>query len=105
MMRGKRMYPDNEGKLGFRDLRLNNGAYGRPTLDYAEAGIGLEKDNWWKVVAPDGSYCPLNPAIHTVTEHSDDTITVQPSIVTDTWHGWLIKGMWFHYQEPRPLGL
>ena len=47
---------------------------------------------WWHIVAPDGSACSLNPAVHTVIEHDDGTITVQPSIVTSTWHGWLTKG-------------
>jgi hypothetical protein len=47
---------------------------------------------WWQIRAPDGSGCSLNPAVHTVTEHEDGTITVMPSIVTDTWHGWLTKG-------------
>jgi len=49
---------------------------------------------WWQVAAPDGSMVSLNPTIHTVTEHPDGTITVKPSIVTPTWHGWLIKGVW-----------
>ena len=48
----------------------------------------------WQVKAPDGSLASLNPAIHTVTEHADGTITVEPSIVTSTWHGWLRAGVW-----------
>lgn len=48
----------------------------------------------WQVKAPDGSVASLNPLIHTVTEHADGTITVEPSIVTSTWHGWLRAGVW-----------
>lgn len=66
--------------------------------DYGRATSALVKrfpeQGWWNVVAPDGSSCRLNPAIHTVTEHDDGTITVYPSIVTSTWHGWLERGMW-----------
>jgi len=49
---------------------------------------------WWSVKAPDGSGCSLNPNIHHVTEHEDGTITVSPSIITRTWHGWLKRGIW-----------
>jgi hypothetical protein len=49
---------------------------------------------WWEVTCPDGSGCVLNPDIHTVTEMNDGTITVFPSIVTPSWHGWLECGTW-----------
>jgi hypothetical protein len=48
----------------------------------------------WSVKAPDGSGCSLDPNIHHVTEHPDGTISVSPSIITSTWHGWLKKGVW-----------
>jgi hypothetical protein len=69
------------------------GDYGRigRTLEQV---YGFEQQLWWQVYAPDGSCCSLNPAIHSVTEHEDGTITVQPSIVTSTWHGWLERGVW-----------
>lgn len=47
----------------------------------------------WFVVAPDGSSCTLAEN-HGVMEHPDGTITVMPSIVTRTWHGWLTRGVW-----------
>lgn len=31
---------------------------------------------------------------HTVSEHEDGTITVEPSIVTPHWHGYLRHGEW-----------
>lgn len=40
----------------------------------------------------------LNPALHTVTEHEDGTISVTPSLIYGKpgepyhWHGWLVRG-------------
>lgn len=31
---------------------------------------------------------------HEVIEHTDDTITVSPSIDAGTWHGYLRRGVW-----------
>lgn len=42
----------------------------------------------------------LNPSVHTITEHEDWTITVDPSIRQtygdgeDAWHGFLKRGTW-----------
>lgn len=69
------------------------GDYGRIERTLEQV-CGCERQLWWQVYAPDGSSCSLNPAIHSVTEHIDGTITVQPSIVTATWHGWLSDGVW-----------
>jgi hypothetical protein len=36
----------------------------------------------------------LSEGAHTVTEHEDGTITVEPSLVMpDGWHGWLRRGV------------
>lgn len=69
------------------------GDYGRleRTLDQVH---GCEDQLYWNVVAPDGSTCKLDPAVHRVIEHDDNSITVEPSIVTTTWHGWLRRGLW-----------
>ena len=82
--------PTPEGYLRGLEQR---GDYGRVTRTLEDVW-GFEQQLWWQVIAPDGSSCSLNPAIHTVTEHDDMTISVQPSIVTSTWHGWLKAGMW-----------
>lgn len=55
---------------------------------------GLQDQLYWQVIAPDGSSCKLSPEIHEVFEHSDGSISVTPSIVTKTWHGWLVAGVW-----------
>lgn len=87
---GRRVLPTSEGYLRGLD---QPGDYGRVTRTLAEVH-GFERQLWWQVIAPDGSLCSLNPAVHTVTEHDDNTITVHPSIVTPTWHGWLKHGVW-----------
>jgi hypothetical protein len=54
-------------------------------------------DMCFYVMAPNGSLgCLVN---HTVIEHEDGTITVQPSILISKgrpgeWHGYLEKGVW-----------
>lgn len=89
-MLGRRVLPTPDGYL--RGL-VQPGDYGRVNLTLEEV-YGFERQLWWQVVAPDGSACSLNPAVHTVTEHEDGAITVHPSIVTSTWHGWLKHGVW-----------
>lgn len=47
----------------------------------------------WIITAPDGSKGSLTADSHTVTEHEDGTITVEPSLVMPSgWHGWLRRG-------------
>jgi hypothetical protein len=56
----------------------------------------------WRVKTPNGMGGTLALGVHTVTEHDDGTITVQPSILTQwpnaspprEWHGWLERGVW-----------
>lgn len=61
----------------------------------ADPGVLPTDDDCWLVIAPDGSMCSLGAVSpHTVTEHEDGTITVTPSIVTNTWHGFLQAGVW-----------
>jgi hypothetical protein len=93
-MIGRRVMPDENGYLK-GDYVKESGTYGRASRDFVkEFGAAGERFMWWQVTAPDGSGVILNPAIHTVTEHEDGTITVHPSIVTPTWHGWLDRGVW-----------
>lgn len=89
-MQGRRVMPTSEGYLIGLD---KPGDYGRVTRTLKEVH-GFDRQLWWQVIAPDGSSCSLNPAVHTVIEHDDNTITVHPSIVTSTWHGWLERGLW-----------
>jgi hypothetical protein len=89
-MMGRRVRANEQGYL--RDLR-HDGDYGRVerTLEQVH---GIERQLWWQLIAPDGSQCCLDPSVHTITEHQDGTISVLPSIVTDSWHGWLSHGLW-----------
>ena len=52
----------------------------------------------WRVCSPVGDIGRLS-AHHTVTEHNDGTITVEPSLCFDGpgrsgWHGYLKGGVW-----------
>lgn len=51
----------------------------------------------WYAMTPNGHLAGLR--LHTVTEHDDGTITVDPSILVSTsdgpvYHGWLRAGVW-----------
>ena len=87
---GRRVMPTAEGFLP----PLEAGDYGRaPDHPHAKWEPRMA---WWEVVAPTGETCLLNPAVHTVTEHEDGTITVIPSIVMPAgqkWHGFLTRGI------------
>jgi hypothetical protein len=87
-IKGTRVFPN---ALGFIEPIALPGDYGRLTLSLSQVH-GFADQLWWQVRAPDGSTCKLDPSVHTVTEHEDGTITVMPSIVTSTWHGWLTNG-------------
>lgn len=61
---------------------------------------------YWTVMTPNGHVGMLNPTVHTITEHADGTITVNPSILlthpipgsggesAEVYHGWLVNGVW-----------
>jgi hypothetical protein len=95
---GKRVWPQEDGRLKRQEINTP-GAYGKPSPKMLER---LPKhlrqvDSrvlFWEVTAPDGSSVILNPEIHSVTEFENGVITVYPSIVTPTWHGWLENGKW-----------
>ena len=89
-MNGRRVMPDAEGWL---PPNLQPGDYGHASQELAKAEEWPALA-WWQICCPDGSTGSLNPAKHTVTEHDDGTITVSPSIVSATWHGWLRNGVW-----------
>lgn len=76
---GRRVYPDENGIL-----RLAEGDYGQT------------KEGKWDV-RPPGMHTGGIPH-HDVTEHSDGTITVSPSILLNDgqqkWHGYLEHGVW-----------
>jgi hypothetical protein len=84
---GKRIQTNAEGWLP--DL-TEPGTFGCATHPRIKNTFG----GWWNVCAPDGSVVELNPSKHTVAEHEDGSISVYPSIVTKTWHGWLVAGVW-----------
>ena len=87
---GRRVRVDKDGF--FVDIG-KPGDYGRINRTIEQVH-GFSKQLWWQVFAPDGSSCSLNPEVHEVTEHDDGTISVHPSIITKTWHGWLKRGRW-----------
>ena len=79
-MKGRRVYPDEKGRLN-----LSEGDYGK--------GV----DGLWECRPPGHHLGSL--ANHEVVEHEDGTITVSPSILIDyppegSWHGYLEKGIW-----------
>ncbi len=84
-MTGERVYPNKDGSL-----LLRPGAYGQ------------RPDGVWMAVTPNDLVGEL--ANHTVTEHDDGTITVQPSILcrgysmqlrrAAEYHGYLERGLW-----------
>lgn len=85
-MQGKRVYANSEGWL--------------PSLAPGEYGKATHKDvvntylDRWIARCPDGSNIAINPHVHKIIEHDDGSISVTPSIVSSTWHGWLEKGVW-----------
>jgi hypothetical protein len=92
--KGFRVWPNANGFLNATEMNLP-GAYGRavhPRIkDHPRLG-------WWQVTCPDGTQGSLNPEIHTVTEHADGSITVEPSLDFSKapyfgWHGWLRDGV------------
>lgn len=89
---GIRVMPNSDGWLQ-REIDLP-AHYGRVTAEAGQRGaVG-----WWQVTTPDGSLGCLDPKVHTVTEHEDGTITVEPSLDMSKrkpggWHGWLRKGV------------
>lgn len=73
--KGHRVYPDENGKLIM-----------------PESSYGKDQDGVWWVRPPNCNMGPLTE--HTVEEHDDGTITVQPSIhLPDVWHGVLRQGV------------
>lgn len=79
-MKGKRVYPDEEGLLN-----LKSGEYGC-----------YENGTWYAI--PFNSKLIANLNGHNIVEHEDGTITVSPSILvrnhTLSWHGYLERGVW-----------
>jgi hypothetical protein len=97
-MKGTRVWPGDDGRLNRTEINAP-GAYGKPhprMLERLPAHLRQADSRmlFWEVTAPDGSSIILNPAIHEVTEYENGTITVYPSIVTPSWHGWLECGTW-----------
>lgn len=60
--------------------------------DYAGPWRGL-----WLLCAPNGDQGTLRSPPHTITEHADGSITVEPSVqfnIGAHWHGYLRAGEW-----------
>lgn len=90
-MIGHRVHAEPDGYLDNKKMAVP-GSFGRVTSESAQ-DTGLA---FWQICCPDGDKGSLNPAVHTVTEHDDGTITVRPSIISPNtkWHGWLNAGVW-----------
>lgn len=88
-MKGVRVYPNEDGWLEPAEID-RPARYGRATSPAARGGAG-----WWQVTTPDGSVGCLNPAVHSIEEHEDGTITVTPSLDHSQrkpggWHGYYL---------------
>lgn len=76
------------------------GCDARSPGDYGKIIAPEPFGTFWMVCCPDGEFYrvggTLPDANHTVEEHEDGTITVNPSIVSPrgTFHGFLIRGEW-----------
>lgn len=73
--------------------------HGPPVDNEAPYGVYWPAANpkfagYWILIAPNGTTGMLNPAVHSIVEHDDGTITVTPSIVFHDWHGHLTEGVW-----------
>lgn len=99
-MNGRRIYPNENGWL---TRTLEPGDYGRVAPKLREDGSPIPEGfraAYWQFRCPNGHGGCLDPKVHTVVEHEDDTITVTPSIrITDShgtefWHGFLERGVW-----------
>ncbi len=98
-MKGRRIYPDENGWLR---QAFDPGDYGcaKPLRMADGSPLGAEWPSYWQLMAPNGHSCSLDPKIHTVVEHEDGSITVSPSIRflnqggLDWWHGFLERGVW-----------
>lgn len=92
-IQGARVMPNSDGWLDQNEM-AKPGSYGHATNDRVkDTRVG-----WWEVTAPDGSMGSLDPAVHTITEHEDGTITVTPSLDFSKrkpggWHGYLTRGV------------
>jgi streptogramin lyase len=75
--------------------RLNNNC---TVLDRGEYSKQADGTFWFRT--PNGMMGRLNPKIHSIVEHPDNTISVSPSILMTvpdgamSWHGYLEKGIW-----------
>jgi hypothetical protein len=92
-MKGRRVMPDADGWL---PANFEPGDYGRATCNDIKEDSAL---GWWQCCSPTGDHGSLNPAVHTVTEHEDGTITVSPSLdfskrKPGAYHGFLVRGVW-----------
>lgn len=84
-----------------RGTRLEGRAF-RSLMGHAT--YGLNDRGQWEVCTPNGRRGSLDPADHTVTEHEDGTISVEPSLLIEPltrassgvvrpgWHGYLRFG-------------
>ena len=92
-VQGRRVMPNADGWLNPSDIN-KPASYGRAT----NSRVVGQRTGWWEVTTPDGHVGSLNPDIHTVLEHDDGTITVNPSIDMSQrhpgwWHGYLRRGV------------
>ena len=77
---------------------------GRRVPDNTDWSSAVQPGDYWRFEGvwygetPNGLTANLSG--HTVTEHEDGTITVNPSILVNrgrpnAWHGFLTKGVWY----------
>lgn len=93
---GRRVYPTADGFLP----PLEPGDYGHapehPT--FKKYGEQARYFTYWHVASPVRGECTLPPSIFQLEEHTDGTLTVNPSIQfpgAGGWHGFLKAGKWY----------
>jgi hypothetical protein len=68
-------------------------------FNLAPGEYGITADGYWLCRAPGEAFTVGTLTTHQVTEHSDGTISVYPSILCygddgSVWHGYLTRGDW-----------
>jgi hypothetical protein len=68
-------------------------------FDLAPGEYGQDPDGYWLCRAPGEAFSVGALTTHQVTEHTDGTISVYPSILSygsdgAVWHGYLTRGDW-----------
>ena len=92
MLAGTRLPDATLGEPGPGWELWDNGAC--PVGSYMKVTTPETSGVVWYIRDPHGDIGSINPARHTVIEHGDDSISIDPSIAGGDWHGYLEHGVW-----------